>query len=138
MCKIFAYKGYIGIDGTGEPLQEGEEFDVTKHLSNALINDPSQPGQMGFGGDISKCKISPEAIELLKTIKNGRDDLGDIMCFGSDPTIIGWLGGSYLLSKPEDLEGSSDCEFSKLSVDAEYVSDDVEIPQGFKDAVNAL
>lgn len=97
--QIFEYKGFIGIQSA--PDAEG------------LLNDPTQPGQIGFVADASKCEFSQKAIDLLKEVKKSGDDLGDVDVFkaSDDMVVFGWLGGPLKVLSPKwDVSGSSSYE----------------------------
>lgn len=119
MVNVFCYKGIVGIQANPE--------------SPALIAKP-EGGSFGCVCDASQVNFSQEAIDALKTIKNGHDDLGDVDVFkaGDDKVIFGWMGGYMRVVKPEDSEGSRDCDFGLLKA-----SENVEIPQSFIDFVDA-
>lgn len=117
---VFAYKGIIGI-----------KSDVK---SEGLINDPTQPGQLGFVLDASQVEFSPEAIEALKKIKRGHGSLGDVDCFKSDDgqIVFAFLGGPWAMFDPESgVEAARDTDFNLLTP-----TDGVEIPEDFKKAVD--
>jgi len=117
---VFTYKGYIGI-----------ESDVK---AEGLLNDPSQPGQLGFVVDANSVDIQPEALELLKAIKKGRDSLGDVDVFSAgDKVIFGWLGGPLRLIDPKNTTGSRDYNPSLLKSNS-----DVKTPEDFIKAVDTM
>lgn len=137
MAKIFAYKGYIGIngwkEGFPENLKDNEDIKL-EHLTEALCNDPLQPEQLGFVCYANKCEFSQEALDLLKTIKPSRDAIGDIDIFNSnDGVIFCWLGGILRLINPNNVSGSRDYD-PELLPDAS----EVEVPQDFKDCIDGL
>lgn len=94
--KIFEYKGFMGIESA--PDAEG------------LLNDPMQPGQLGFVTDASKCEFSQAAIDILKQVKKSHDDIGDVDVFkaGDGMVIFSWFGGPLKILSPKwDVSGSS-------------------------------
>jgi len=136
MAKIFAYKGYIGINGWADNCPEsiGENEEITlKHLTPALTNNPLEKGQLGFICKIDKCSFSQEAIDLLKQIKPSNDDIGDVDIFNSDKgPMFCWLGGPMKVLHLA-LEGSKDYNPSLLPEASE-----VEVPESFKNFVDSL
>jgi len=136
MAKVFAYKGYIGIDVfTGEPVEEGKDVEL-KNLSPALIVDPLQPGQLGFLCDASKCEFTKEAVELLQETPKSRHSIGDVMCYeGGGMTIFGWMGGGMRAFKAEEAQSSRDCDMSLLK---NVKTVEIEVPQNFIDYIDSL
>ncbi len=118
--KIFAYKGYVGIQST--PDAEG------------MIAKP-EGGNFGCVVDADKAEISTEALELLKKVKRGRSSLGDIDVFQADDKmiILGWIGGYLNAFKPSDVEGSREYKPELLKA-----TEDVEIPVEFKTYIDSL
>jgi hypothetical protein len=80
--KIFAHKGYVGIEA-------GDQF----------INDPTKPGQLGCVVDLKNVVISQEAYDIIKGVRKSQDAIGDVMCWQADKQqCFGWMGGAkYLL-----------------------------------------
>lgn len=136
MAKIFAYKGYIGINGWADNCPEGigENEEITeKHLTSAVINNPLEQGQLGFVCKANECKFSQEAIDLLKQIKPSNDDIGDVDIFNSDEgPMFCWLGGPMRVLSLEH-EGSKNYNPSLLPEASE-----VEVPESFKNYVDSL
>lgn len=93
--KVFDYKGFVGIQSA--PNAEG------------LLNDPMQPGQLGFVADASKCEFSQGAIDLLREIKKSHDDIGDVDVFqAGEMVVFAWLGGPLKVLSPKwEVSGSS-------------------------------
>lgn len=94
--KVFEYRGFVGIQSL--PNAEG------------LLNDPTQPGQLGFVADASKCEFSQSAIDLLKQVKKSHDDIGDVDVFqaGDGMVVFAWMGGPLKVLSPKwDVSGSS-------------------------------
>lgn len=99
---MFAYKHFIGIKS--DLKAEG------------LLNDPSQPGQLGFVVKARSIEISKEAMELLKLIPKSGDCIGDIDIHESNAgPIFNWLGGPWaLLNTRSEISGSRDYDPSLL------------------------
>jgi hypothetical protein len=118
--KIFAYKGYVGIQSA--PDAEG------------MIAKP-EGGNFGVVVDADKAEISTEALELLKKVKRGRSSLGDIDVFQADDkmVILGWIGGYLNAFKPSDVEGSREYKPELLKA-----TEGVEIPVEFKTYIDSL
>jgi hypothetical protein len=118
---VFAYKGYIGIQC--EPDATG------------MINDPTQPGQMGIVMDLSHMRFTTEAVELLKTLNKSRGSLGDIMCWkAGEQRCFAWMGGYYMMFKPENVE--ADRDYNPSLIPAELIDDTIEASDDFKEAVD--
>lgn len=117
---IFAYKGYVGI--------------LSDPDSDCLIAKPGN-GNIGCVCDASKVKISPEAIELLKTVPKGHDDIGEIDVFkaNDDMIIVAWLGGYLKVIDPKNAEAARNTNFNLLTA-----SENVEIPESFKKFIDSL
>lgn len=118
--KVFSHRGIIGIQSS--------------YTADGLLNDPTQPGQLGFVADASQVEIHPEALELLKKVKRSHDDIGDVDVFGASDgkVIFAWLGGPMRALNPEEVEGSSSYDASLLKS-----TDGVETPQDFINFVNS-
>lgn len=137
MAKIFAYNGVLGFngwkDGYPEALNDGDTI-TKEHLTEALLNDPTQDGQLGFVCDMSKCQITAEAIEILKNVPMSRHAIGDVDVFkAGDTIVISWLGGVLCAKTALHIEGSSSYDITLLPEPSE-----VEIPQSFIDFVDNL
>lgn len=121
--KVFAYKGYIGI--------------MSDMDTEGLINDPAQPGQMGFVLNANFVDISPEALELLKQIPKSGDDIGDVDVFkADDDTIVfAFFGGPLRVLNPNNtnISGSSEYDPSLLTP-----TEGVEVDESFKDYIDSL
>lgn len=136
MARVFAYKGFIGIDGTNpnHPVSEGQTEYERKNLTDALINNPLESGQLGFVCHLTKCEITQEAIDLMKQIKPGNDGLGDLDMFGSDDgPILSWLGGPYAMFKASEVETSRDYDTSLLDG---LTPSEIELPELFVGAID--
>lgn len=121
LTNVFAYKGIIGI--------------ACNPQASGLINDPTQPGQLGVLIDLQYMRFTTEAVNLLKTINKGRDSIGDIMCWqAGDKKCFGWMGGWLMLFKPE--QAVADRDYAPELITSELIDDSIVIPQGFIDAVD--
>lgn len=90
--KVFSHRGIIGI--------ESSPYD------KAILAHPGG-GNIGVVADASLVEISEDALQLLKTIKVGRDSIGDVDCFRSgDKIIFGWLGGYCMPINPKGAEAA--------------------------------
>lgn len=113
---VFAYKGIIGIQSS--PECEG------------IIAHPVG-NNLGVVCEANKVLFSPEAIELLKSIKKGRDSLGDIDIFQSNQgPMFSWLGGYLRSVIPSQSEGSNTYDPSLITA-----SEGIEVPSNFIDYV---
>jgi hypothetical protein len=96
---ITAYKGKLVL-----------ELRVTKSIPNEVVTNLDKPGNLGqvIMDTARNLGVSAEALELLKKVRRGHDDLGDIDWFrAGDSAAFGWLGGIYRIADPEQVEGSS-------------------------------
>jgi len=117
--KVFAYKGKIGIQ--------------SDYKAEGLLNDPSQPGQLGFVVEAKHVDISPEAYEALGKVKRSNDCIGDVDVFPSDKgPMFSWMGGALRMIDPATAEGSRSHYPTLMQP---YVKDGIEVPQSFIDAV---
>ena len=123
-ARITAYKGQI----ICELLATASSATVTTTLDN--------PGV--FGQVIVDSKnnvgISKEAHDLLKTIKRGRDDLGELDWFKTSDNAhaFAWIGGPYTIVNPTTCESSS----SYVAND-DYTLIENEPPQGAMDYIDS-
>ena len=132
--QVFAHKGILGINALEIDTTEENGYKV----SDALLNDITQPGQLGCVADGSKCDFSQEAIDLIKTVKPSHDCIGDIDIYkdASGNIVFCWLGApTRLLTLSDDISASRDHDVSIL--------DEVTIvpnnpPEGFIEAVDAM
>jgi hypothetical protein len=116
--KVFAYKGIIGI-------QSGPNAELIAHPIH---------GNVGCVADASKCDISPEALEALKTIKPSNDGIGDVDAFDAkDVVVFAWFGGYMRALVPDQCEVARDTDFNLLTA-----TEGVEIPDDFKLFVDEL
>jgi len=117
--QVFSHKGIIGIQ--------------SDYKAEGLLNDPTQPGQLGFVVDADQVEIQPEALELLKKVKRSGDDIGDVDVFSADggKVIFAWLGGPMRAMDHNEVEGSSSYDASLLKA-----TEGVTPPKDFVDFVN--
>lgn len=137
MAKIFAYKGILGFNGWREgypaALKDGEEI-ILDYLTDALINNPFEEGQLGFVCLLEKCQFTKEAIDLLKIVEKSRDAIGDVDIHSSDKgPILAWLGGALNAKDVLTITGSRDYDPSLLPKPT-----NLEIPQEFINFVDSL
>lgn len=113
---VTAHRGFVCIIGT--PDAEG------------MINDPLAPGENAYMVDASCVDVSPEALELLKKLKNDSDV--DIICLKRDDgvTVFGWKGQHYAAINNVH-KSSTDNDFSLLSIKEGLIVD-----EGFVKFVN--
>lgn len=118
--QVFAHNGFIGI-----------KSDIK---AEGLLNNPTEPDQLGFVVDANFVDVQPQALELLKQIKRSADDLGEVDIFKSvKGTIFSWLGGPMKVIIPADVTSSNDYHPELI-----VANDKVETPQDFIDFINAL
>lgn len=116
---IFAYNGYVGI------LSHPEAEHFIAHPGN---------GNLGCVVDAKGVDISPDALTLIKQIRNSRDSIGDFDVFqAGDKIIIGWLGGYMKAFEPSKITGSNTYNPNLLKS-----SDNVIVPEGFKKFIDDL
>lgn len=117
--KVFEYKGYVGIQSSLE--------------AEGLLNEPDQPGQLGFVVDANYVEISPKALEVLKKIPKSNDDIGDIDVYQTEDkkVIFCWLGGPLKVICPDEVSGSSSYNANLLKP-----SKNVKVPQEFMDFID--
>jgi len=111
--QVFAYKSVIGINAIEIDSNEENGYNV----SDAIINDITQPGQLGCVADASKCDFSQEAIDLLKKVKPSRDAIGDVDIYkdSTGSVIFAWLGTPmHMIDTSDDVSGSRDYDISAL------------------------
>lgn len=118
--QVFEHKGILGIQS---------DFGA-----EGLLNDPSQPGQLGFVVNADFVDIQPKALELLKKVKPSHDDIGDVDVFqASDGVVVfAWLGGNLRAMDPEIIQGSNSYHPELLKT-----SENVVTPQEFIDFVES-
>lgn len=113
--KVTAYKKFLIIEALN--YQQDEDFipNTGGNIGCLLFNTKKNLG------------ISKEAMNLLKEIKRGGDDLGDLTIFKSKSrgSCFGWLGQPKKLVNTENGE----CELSRDSLrDIEHVTIENKIP----------
>jgi len=116
--QVFVHAGFLGIKSALE--------------AEGLINDPSQPGQLGFVVDASLCEFQPAAIEILKKVPKSHDSIGDVDVFqAGDKVIFAWMGGPLYLIRPNERNISGSRSYSPgLLTPTEF-----DTPQDFVDFV---
>ena len=119
--QVFAYRGAIGINSNKN--------------AEGLINRPGERGQLGFVANAAFVDISPEALSLLKTIKPSNDDIGDVDVFkaANGVVVFSWLGHDKKAFYPAQVTGSNHYQPDLL-----VASDNVEIPDEFKDHIDSI
>jgi hypothetical protein len=77
--------------------------------------------------------VSEEALVLLKTIKRGRDSIGDVDWWAVDDgsSAFGWFGPMCRLIEPAEAETSRQFKIG------EYVSIPNDVPEGARAAIDA-
>lgn len=121
-AKITEYKGHLVCELIASASIKGEvrtSIDTKGVIGQVIMNTEKNLG------------VSPEALELMKNVKIGHDDLGDIDWF--ETTIGGtfsWLGGPYAIKLPGDIETTRDFKILKHVV----IPNDT--PQGAKDTID--
>ena len=119
-ANVTAYKGKLVI-----------ELLATKSIPNEVTTSLDTLGV--FGQVIENTKehlgVSKEAMELLKKVKKGHDDLGDVDWFkaNNDHYVFGWIGGPYAIVDPMKAEGSS-----TYVVPNDYIEIENNVPDGAK------
>lgn len=116
--QVFAYKGIVGIQSDFE--------------AEGIINDMSDPNQLGFVIDAKYVDIQPEALNLLKKIKKNKGCIGDINVSKSGKRVIfSFFGGPLAIIDPKLSEGSSDYHPELLKA-----TNGVETPEDFKNHID--
>lgn len=110
--QVFTHKNYIGISSDLE--------------AEGLVNNPANPGELGFVVDAEFVDIQPEALELLKKIPKSRDAIGDIDVFkaSDDKVIFSWMGGPLNAFNIDEAEGSRDYDPSLLTANPDVKPDE--------------
>jgi hypothetical protein len=118
--QVFQHKGILGIQSDFQ--------------AEGLLNDPSQPGQLGFVVNADFVDVQPEALELLKKVKPSHDDIGDVDVFQSNDGVVvfAWLGGNLRAMNPDVIQGSNSYHPELLKT-----SENVVAPQEFIDFVES-
>ena len=123
-AKVTAHKGILVLELLAEKSIENEVV--------TTLDTPSTIGQviMDTGAHLG---VSAEALELLKGIKRGHDDLGDVDWFSASDgeAVFGWLGGPKRLCNPTKIEGSS-----SYSASLPHVLIPNDVPEGARECID--
>ncbi len=139
MATFYGYRGYIGCDGFKagfdiDAIEEGEMLE-REYLSDALINDPLDEGQLGFVLHLDKCRFNQEAINVLRHVQKSNDDTGEVDIFSSvDGSIVEWLGGVLTLIGPETTGSNS---YDPKLLDS-VVPVELDVPEGLKEYIDTI
>ena len=139
MAKFFGYNGIVGCIGFNDkeitPEMEGQPL-TKDFLSEALLNNPLDEGQMGFVLDMNKCLFNQEALDILKDVPKGNDDISEVDAFQADDgvKVIAWLGGPVCALR-KGVEGSNSYDNSLFD---DIVATELDIPEDFKEFVDSL
>lgn len=116
MAKFFGYRGYVGCDAFTDKFRESDIVEDTElqlsDFSDALLNNPLEPGQLGVVLDVAKCEFNEESLNILARCKKSNDDIGEIDFFKADDgrNIVGWMGGPMTLLN-DSSEGSNSYDY---------------------------
>ena len=115
--KVFQYKGIVGIDAMGS------EIPFIVKIGG---------GNLGCMVNTKDVVMSRDAYNILKSLRKGQDDLGDVECIkASDGSkIFGWLGGPLRMIIPSKSEVSIGYDISLIKP-----VDEVSIPKDFIDYI---
>ena len=118
--KIFAHKGYLGIQSSYE--------------AEGLENNPKDNKDLGFVVNAAYCAIQPAALEILRNVPKSNDDIGEIDVFkDKEGTVfMCWLGGSMVAFEP-----NSDISIKRQYMPELLTATDFETPVDFIDFVEA-
>lgn len=120
--KITAYKGILCIE-TQAPFDKDDTF---------LPNNEGRIGCLVMGTK-ENLGVSQEALDLLKTIRQSRDDIGDVMWWGiKGKFYFGWLGSPLSLKDPKRIEGDR----RYTVTEGEYILIPNDVPEGAKEAID--
>lgn len=124
-ANVTAYKGRLVMELLAKISIEGAvatSLDTPGNMGQVIMNTKEHLG------------VSKEALELLKTVKPGRDSMGDIDWFATSDGnhAFSWLGGPYNIAKPSDIEGSR-----SYVVPDHFVEIENNVPQGAQDYIDA-
>lgn len=112
--QIFYYKGFVGI--------------ASSINAEGLLNNPTQPGQLGFIVDAEYVDIQPEALEEILKLKKSTDVIGefDVTVEPNNKTLISWLGGPLrvLNFNNSDITGSRYLNTSTLKSNSKTMPSD--------------
>lgn len=97
-ARVFAYKGYLVL----ELLVTKSDDEVT-----STIDHPGTFGQV-IANTKANLGVSQEAIDLMATVKRGRDSIGDIDWFklAAGGHAFGWIGGPKAIKQASEIETS--------------------------------
>lgn len=123
-AKVTAYKGILAIECTEKESTPGEthlSIDQSGVIGQVIMNTKETLG------------VSPEALEVLKTIPKGRDSIGDVDWWEvNDGTYaFGWLGGMCRLLEPEGAVTSRQYK------QGDYVEIPNDVPEGAITAIDS-
>ena len=122
-AKVTAYKGKLVCELVADKSIENEVV--------TTIDTPSTFGQV-IMNTAKNLGVSKEALELMKTVKIGRDDLGDIDWFNSvQGDVFGWIGGPYNIIDPAEAETARG--FKILA----HIEIENEVPAGAMEAIDS-
>lgn len=116
---VFAYKGFIGINST--PTDEG-------------MVAPHGGGNIGVVMNANSVRFSLEALDLLKTIKVGKDAIGDVDVFMSGEPTFAWFGPHKRIISPKNAVAARGYNPSLLKV----YDGEIEIPVDFKEHIDVI
>lgn len=123
-ARITAYKGQLVL-----------ELLAAQSIPNEVATSLDSPGNLGqvIMNTAQNLGVSAEALALMKGLKRGHDDLGDIDWFTSQGAgdCFGWLGGPYAIKNPQQVETSSSWKMG-----AHVVIDNV-VPEGAREFIDA-
>lgn len=125
-CFIKEYKGFLAIN-------------YTTDKSNDIVSSPyDKEGRFGYVvSDIGHVGISNEAYELMKSLRKGRDSIGEIDVFLLDNGghALATMGGMYTIIDPKNTETSR--QYHLPSIDCfQLVDNDVE--EGAKEVIDEM
>ena len=122
-AKITAYKGMLVCELVADKSIDDEVV--------TTLDNPSTFGQVIMNTE-KNLGVSKEALELMKTVKIGHDDLGDIDWFSSvKGDTFGWIGGPYNIVNPANAETARG--FKILA----HILIENEVPEGAMKAIDA-
>lgn len=120
LTRVFVHNGILGIQSSLK--------------APGLLNDPSQPGQLGFVVLAKNVIMSREVLDALAKVKRSHDAIGDVDIFNSNAGVIfSWLGGPLRMIDPTIAEGSR--EYDVKLLENVVIIEPNNPPQAFIDAV---
>lgn len=123
-CSVTAHNGFLVV-----------EYHTLESVAEE-VTSPYDSSSMGFViSDVGFVGVSNEAYELLKTIRPGRDSLGELDIFRGGPNgyVFGTLGGACGLFKATTVETSRDYRVPYQN-EFQLIANDV--PEGAKEAID--